>query len=117
MENRSIFANAREIINALEEKKAIDILLLDIHEIAYFTDYFIICSGSSDRMLRSLIQAATDSAKKTMQKRGRIMGEPSHGWIAIDLGDIVVHLFSPEQRAYYDLESLWSDGNILLKIS
>jgi len=107
----------RKFINALEEKKAIDITLIDIHDVAFFTDYFIICSGTSDRMLRSLVQAINETAKEVFNKKGRVIGIPSNGWIAVDLGYIVLHLFSPERRAYYDLEDLWSDGKILLKIS
>jgi len=108
---------AREFIDALDEKKAIDIILIDIHEVTSFTDYFIICSGSSNRMLRSLINTIKETAKSVLIKRGRVIGDPDSGWIAVDLGDFVIHVFSPDQRAYYNLEELWSDGKVLLKIS
>jgi ribosome-associated protein len=108
---------ARKLVDALEEKKAIDIILIDIHEVASFTDYFIICSGSSNRMLRSLIDTIEETATSILNKKGRAIGIPDCGWIAIDLGDYVIHIFSPDQRAYYNLEELWSAGKILLKIS
>ena len=107
---------ARELVTALEDKKAEDIILLDIHEVALFTDYFVICSGTSERMLRSLVKAANDAMGSKFHVKGRVMGSPSNGWIAVDYTDFVLHVFSPEQRDYYRLEELWSNGKILLKV-
>ena len=107
---------ARSLVNVLEEKKAEDIILLDLKEIAIFTDFFIICSGTSDRMLRSLAHNVIDIAKKHYKKIATAEGQPSAGWIAIDLGDIVVHLFSPDQRNYYQLEQLWQNSKLLLRV-
>jgi len=112
----NILDQAHELVAALEDKKAEDIVLLDIREVALFTDYFVICSGTSERMLRSLVKSATDSMQAKFGLKGRVMGSPSNGWIAIDFMDIVVHIFSPKQRAYYQLEELWSQGKVLLKI-
>jgi len=100
----------------LEEKKGEDIVLLDLKEISAFTDYFIICSGSSDRMLRSLAHTVLEIAKNDYNTGIRIEGEPSNGWMVIDLGDIVVHLFSQEQRDFYELEQLWKNGKIILRV-
>ena len=106
----------RELVRALEEKKAEDIVLLDLRGIAMFTDYFVICSGTSDRMLRNLLKAAKDCVLKNINRKGDIQGIPSNGWIAVDFGDFVLHLFSPEQRNYYLLEELWAEGKILLRV-
>ena len=100
----------------MEEKKGEDIVLLDLKEISAFTDYFIICSGSSDRMLRSLAHTVLEIAKNDYNTVIRIEGEPSNGWMVIDLGDIVVHLFSQEQRDFYELEQLWKNGKIILRV-
>lgn len=107
---------ARGIVNTLEDKKAEDILLLDIQEVASFADYFIVSTGTSDRMLSSLAKSVVDTAKKEYQLRGTIEGQPEFGWVLVDLGDIIVHLFSPEQRDYYQLEELWQDGRVLLRL-
>lgn len=107
---------ARTIVNDLEEKKAEDILLLDIQEIASFTDYFIICSGTSDRMLDSLAVTVLETAKKNFDLIARPEGQARGGWLVIDLGDIVVHLFSPDQREYYQLEKLWEKGKVLVRL-
>jgi ribosome-associated protein len=100
----------------LEEKKAEDIVLIDLQKVSDFTDYFIISSGSSDRMLRSLSHAVLDEAKLKYGIIGRIEGLESSGWIAIDMNDIVIHLFSPDQRNFYQLEDLWQNGKLVLHI-
>ena len=103
-------------MNSLEEKKAEDILLLDLQNIASFTDYFVLCTGTSDRMLDALAEATLESIRKEHRKRGIREGEARDGWVVVDYGDVVVHLFSPDQRRYYDLEELWKDGRVLLKV-
>ncbi len=103
-------------MDVLEEKKGEDIVLLDIHEIATFTDYFILCNGTSDRMLDGLASAVHESIKSSLGLIGRQEGRPSDGWLVADYGDVVVHLFSPDQRNYYRLEELWERGKVLLRV-
>ena len=81
-----------------------------------FTDYFVICSGTSDRMISSILRAAKECMSKQIGQKGDIQGIPSNGWIAVDYGDLVLHIFSPEQRNFYLLEELWVEGKILLRI-
>ena len=100
----------------MEEKKAEDIILLDLREIAIFTDFFIICSGTSDRMIRSLERTAIDTMNSRYGFKGRVEGNSSNGWIAIDFKDIVLHIFSPAQRQNYKLEDLWADSKVLLRV-
>ena len=107
---------ARHIVDALAEKKGEKIVLLDIQELASFADYFIICSGTSDRMLNALADAVVDSAKRQHGLKARIEGKPDFGWIVVDCGDIIVHLFSPSQRDYYSLEKLWDKGKTILRL-
>jgi ribosome-associated protein len=91
-------------------------MLLDIQDIASFTDYFIIGNGTSDRMLDALADAVRDTARNDYKLHARSEGRPSDGWLVIDFGDIVVHLFSPDQREYYQLEKLWEHGKILIRL-
>lgn len=107
---------ARNIVNYLEEKKGENILLLDIHELADFAEYFVICSGTSDRMLRALADEVQEEVRLHYQLKGRLEGEPQDGWMLIDYGDVVVHLLSPERRNYYRLEELWGKGKVLLRV-
>jgi ribosome-associated protein len=100
----------------LEEKKGEDIILIDIHEISDFADYFVICSGTSDRMLKALADDVSERLRNEMKIHARIEGESDSGWILVDLGNIIVHLFSPDRRDYYRLEDLWSKGKVLLRL-
>ncbi len=103
-------------MDALEDKKGENILLLDIHEIAIFADYFVICTGTSNRMLDSLADAAADKVKAKYEIRPRVEGSPDEGWVLVDFGDVILHLFSPERRQYYQLEDLWGKGKILVRL-
>jgi ribosome-associated protein len=89
---------------------------LDLRGIAIFTDYFIICSGTSDRMIRSLERTANEKMNSQYGLKGRVEGNPDNGWIAIDFNDIVLHIFSPAQRNYYKLEELWAESKTLLRV-
>ncbi len=100
----------------MEEKKGEDILLMDIKGLATFTDYFIFCSGTSDRMLQALADAAVESVHKHYQLPARTEGQPQDGWLLIDFGDVILHIFSPDRREYYRLEELWGKGKILLRL-
>ena len=107
---------AHKIAEALEDKKGEDILLLDIKDIASFTDYFILCNGTSDRMLDALAKGVLEATKKDYKKKSRVEGQAQEGWLLLDYGDVIVHLFSPDMRERYDLEELWSDGKVLLRV-
>ena len=89
---------------------------MDIQNIASFADYFVICNGTSNRMLESLGSILMESVKKQFGLIVRVEGEPNDGWLVVDLGDVVVHLFSPDQREYYDLEKLWDQAKVLLRV-
>jgi ribosome-associated protein len=81
-----------------------------------FADYFVICSGTSDRMVRSLIDSVVEHLKKEYRLLPRLEGEPPDGWLLADYGDIILHVFSPAQRDFYNLEELWSEGKVLLHL-
>ena len=107
---------ARSIIETLEDKKGENIVLLDIHDISSFADYFIICSATSTRMLTSLSEAVSETAKNQFALHSKIEGQSTDGWQVVDLGDIVVHLFSEDQRDYYQLEQLWENSKVLVRL-
>jgi ribosome-associated protein len=67
-------------------------------------------------MLSSLVEAVLEASKKQFRLNGRVEGRPDDGWMLVDLGDVIVHLFSPDQRSYYQLEQLWSSGKVVLKL-
>ena len=102
-------ALAKKIMEILEEKKAADILALDISEISTLADYFILASAENVRQLDALEDAVEEGIRLELNKEG----EGDSGWILMDYKDIVVHLFTKEQREFYDLEKIWSDAKKL----
>ena len=117
---RGDFLNALElahtIVDALEDKKAENIILMDLQGVASFTDYFILCSGSSDRMLDALSKGALEAARTKHHRKGVAEGYAAAGWLVVDFGAVILHIFSPDQRQYYKLEELWGQGKILLRV-
>jgi len=103
----------RLALTAFEDKKAFDIVLLDISKVASFASYFLMCSGDSSRQ----IQAIADEVDKKLKENGirpnHVEGYRHAEWILMDYVDIVVHVFSESARGYYDLERLWRDGKRL----
>ena len=101
---------AKLAIQALEDKKAEDVKVIDISNISTIADYFIIASGKN----RSQIQAMCDNVDETLGRAGISMkqteGYKNANWILMDYGDIIVHLFDTENRLFYDLERIWRDG-------
>jgi ribosome-associated protein len=93
-----------------DERKAEQIVVLNVGRLAFFTDYFVIATGRNERQ----VKAIADEVRQRMKALGRqvlgVEGRPESGWVLIDLGEAVVHLFSPEARAIYDLELLWGEA-------
>jgi ribosome-associated protein len=89
---------------------------MDLKELTSFTDYFIICTATSNRMLNALADGVVEKTRVEHNKKGRIEGTPSSGWIVVDYGDIVVHIFDNDLRQYYNLEELWDEGKVLLRV-
>ena len=96
---------ARSLVEALEDRKGENIVLMDIRDVTIFTDYFIICSGTSNRMLSALSNAARDKAREDFDIRTLVEGEPQDGWLLADFGDVVLHVFSQDQRRVLSIRS------------
>ena len=97
-------------LNAAAEKKAINSVVLDLREIASFTDYFMITSGSNERQVQAISDGIVDTLKKSGSAAARIEGYKTAEWILLDYGDFVVHVFDEKARAFYDLERLWRES-------
>ncbi|MCC7361124.1 MAG: ribosome silencing factor [Anaerolineales bacterium] len=105
------------MVDTLEEKKAEDIVLLDLRGQLVFTDYFVICTGTSERQLTALAEAVDEAARhKFRLKRPRVEGHAAGGWLLMDFGSVIVHAFSQAQRHRYKLEELWQAGKVVLRI-
>ncbi|MCR5323302.1 MAG: ribosome silencing factor [Lachnospiraceae bacterium] len=98
------------IHKAMEDKKAEDIKIIDIADISTIADYFIICSGSNSSQLEAIIDNISETLGRAGYESKRTEGGRNSGWVLIDYGDVVVHIFSKEDRLFYDLERIWRDG-------
>jgi ribosome-associated protein len=98
------------IATVASDKKAIDIRVLDVHEIIGYTDYFVICSGNTDRQARAIYEGIYDELKREGVLPRRVEGERQASWILMDYLDCVVHIFTPDARSYYRLEQLWGEA-------
>ena len=94
-------------VRAAEDKKAQDITVLDLRNAHGFTDYFVICSGNNARQIHAIADAVTDALAATGSKPAHIEGYDRSEWVLVDYFDFIVHVFSPETRAFYGLERLW----------
>ena len=97
-------------IRAAEDKKAIDMVVLDLRKAAGFTDYFVICSGTNPRQIRAIADGTTEALADAGAKPAHIEGYERSEWILLDYFDFVVHIFSRDCRAFYGLERLWGNA-------
>lgn len=107
-----------EVAHAITEyavdRKAIDIVQLDLRELISFTDYFIVCTGRSDRQVKAIHDAILEGMKHDHgMQPARVEGAGRADWILMDYGDVIVHVFTPEMRDYYRLETLWGEAPAL----
>lgn len=101
----------------VEDKKAEEIVLLDLRPDIVIADFFVICTGNSDRQIKALAEHVRESVKEQYQKLpASIEGTGESGWVLLDYGDVIVHLFHKDKRRYYDLEGLWRSAQVLLSI-
>ena len=108
---------ARGIVDLIADKQGEDILLLDIRDVSILADYFVIGSAVSRRQTKAIVNGIIDKAKEEFDvKPWRVEGEPDSGWVLMDYGDVVVHLFAPEARDYYDLEGFWEDARVIVRM-
>ena len=104
---------ARMACEALEDKKALDVKIIDIEHVSTLADYFIIASGIN----RNQVQAMADNVEEVLGRAGyepkQIEGYQTGNWILMDYRDIVIHVFDEENRLFYDLERIWRDGSVI----
>lgn len=100
-------------IQAVDAKKGLDVVVLDITAVATFTDYFLICSGDSVRQIKAIADEVEQKLAASGHRPAHVEGYANAEWILMDYHDLVIHIFSKKARAYYDLERLWRDARIL----
>lgn len=117
LETQQIIDLAHLVVDLIGDKKGENIVLMDLQDVSLITDYFVIGTASNERLLNAI----TDHIREEVKKRQgvlpwRIEGTGDSGWVLMDYGDVVIHLFSPDVRSYYDLEGLWRDAHILVRV-
>jgi ribosome-associated protein len=107
---------ARRIVDAAVDKKAADIVMLDIQGISILADYFVICTGANPRQIGAIASAVDEELGKLGVPLLHREGKPESGWVLLDFGDVVCHIFGPMEREFYQLERLWSAAPRLLYV-
>ena len=107
---------ARRIVELAEDKKAADIVLLELAPLTTLADYFVICSGGSERQLDAIADGVVSSLRdEKIRPIGREGTAASH-WVLLDFGSVIVHIFTPPERDYYGLEKHWSEAKTILRV-
>jgi ribosome-associated protein len=109
-------AVAQLIVDAALDKKAADIHLLDVRELTTLSDYFVVCEGNSARQLRAIADGILENLKEENIRIYQREGTPESGWVLLDYGNVLTHIFSPDRRQYYQLENLWQDAATVVRM-
>jgi len=108
---------AHRVIDLITDVKGESILLLDLQEITTIADYFVICTAGSDRQLKAIVDKIAEEIKRESKMPPlSVEGNASSGWVLVDYGGVVVHVFSQEQRGYYRLEDFWKEAKTVVQI-
>ncbi len=101
---------ARIAYRALEDKKGIDIKIIDIGSVSVLADYFLIANGTNESQVRAMVDSVEEELAKAGYPLKQVEGYGTGKWVLLDFGDIIVHVFDKENRLFYDLERIWRDG-------
>lgn len=118
-ETRSLEAQelAKQIVDIASDKQASDIVLLDLQQVSLLADYFVICSGGSERQIQAIHDDIARAVRREdPRRRVKVEGEAECGWVLMDFGDVVAHIFGPDEREYYRLEQFWSEARPVVRI-
>ncbi len=102
------------IVQALEDKKAVDVKTYDVRGVSGLCDAFVVATGTAAPHLKGLVAGVQQAMRTAGESSFRVSGDPESGWIVVDYVDVVVHVFSPEARAYYALERLWDGAKAVI---
>ncbi len=107
---------ARRIVEIAEDKKAADIVLLDLGELTTLADAFVICSGGSERQIGAIADGIVEQLRDERVRPIGREGTPASHWVLLDYGSVIVHVFTPPERDYYQLERRWSEAKTILRV-
>jgi ribosome-associated protein len=113
---REALVLARRIVELAEDKKAADIVLLDLTGLTTLADYFVICSGGSERQLDAIADGILEGLRPEKVRPIGREGTPASHWVLVDFGSVIVHVFTPPERDYYQLERHWAEAKVVLRV-
>jgi ribosome-associated protein len=104
------------VVEIAAGKKAGNILMLDMRGVTLLADYYVLCDGTSSRQINAITDELIEKLKREGTRPATTEGTPESGWVLVDFGSVIAHIFSPEQRAYYQLEELWHGAPIVVRM-
>ncbi|MGH2470105.1 MAG: ribosome silencing factor [Chloroflexota bacterium] len=107
---------ARAALDAAASKKAEDIVLLDVQSLTSLADYFVICTAGTERQMQAVLEGIEDDLRQRGARPRRTDGEHDSGWVLADYGDVICHVFKPQERQFYRLEELWQGAKTLVRV-
>lgn len=103
----------RLAVKALDDKKGLDIKVIDIHEVSVIADYFVIASASNQNQVQAMVDQVQEELGRAGFEAKQVEGNRNSTWVLMDYEDLIIHIFDNENRLFYDLERIWRDGKIL----
>jgi len=107
---------AHLIVDAIADRLGSNIVVLDMQEITLLADYFVLCNVGSTPQFKAIVDEVDKRTRQAGSHRLHLEGEPESGWVLLDYGQVVVHIFDPELRAYYNLEELWNKARLVVHV-
>jgi ribosome-associated protein len=104
------------IVDAISERFGSDIAMLDMQDVSLLADYFVVCNAESSPQFGAILEEVEQQAKAAGGRCLHVEGDPTSGWVLLDYGSVVVHIFDPQLRSYYDLEELWKEARLIVRI-
>ncbi len=104
------------MVDAIADRLGSDIVVLDMRDVSLLADYFVLCSAASHPQFSAILDEVEKRVKAAGGRHRHVEGEPESGWVLLDYGSVVVHAFRPEVRSYYDLEGLWKEAPLVVRV-
>lgn len=103
-------------MDAIADTQGLDIVILDVHDVSLLADYFVLCTARVDRQAKAIQEEVAGRLKSQGTRTLRIEGTAAGGWIVLDYGGVIVHIFGPAERDFYQLEALWSEASVVMRM-
>jgi ribosome-associated protein len=107
---------AHRVVDIAADRQAVDVVLLDIRKIAAFADFFVVCNGTSERQIKAIVDTVLETLEHEGFNAAHVEGTPGSGWVLVDFGSVILHVFAPTEREFYRLERLWAEATTVVRV-